>query len=86
MKPSIVFKGIVKGAYSEYQAVGLDEAPVMCFGGNTLREVLQGLVIEEWTFILKVNGRRIKNVANYIKRQGLNPEDYSRYQNGVMIV
>lgn len=86
MKSPIVFKGIVKGAFSKYQADGLEEAPVMSFEGNSLHEVLRGLAIDEWVFILKVNGRRIKNVLSYIKRQGLNPEDYTRYQNGVMMV
>jgi hypothetical protein len=86
MKPSIVFKGIVKGSYSKFQACDCETAPVMSFEGNSLHEVIQGLVIEEWTFILKVNGRRIRNVANYIKRQGLNLEDYSRYQNGEMVI
>lgn len=82
----IMFKGIVKGAFSEYQASGIEEAPVIKFEGNSLHEVLHGLAIDEWTFILKVNGRRIKDVFSYIKRHGLNPEDYTRYQNGVMMV
>lgn len=56
MKTSIVFKGIVKGAFSKYQVVGLEECPVMKFEGTDLHNVLYGLAIDEWTFILKVNG------------------------------
>lgn len=78
MKTSIVFKGIVKGLFSFNQTCGYEESPVMQFEGNSLHEVIDGLVIDEWSFVLKVNGRRIKNPFNYIKRSGLNPMDYMR--------
>lgn len=74
----VSFKGIVKGSYSHYQATGLEYPPVMKFEGDSIHSVLFGLAIEEWTFVLRVNGRRIKNVVEYIKRQGLDLRDYRR--------
>lgn len=78
MKTNVVLKGIVKGAYSYYQGGCCEEHPVMQFTGSTLEEVINGLVLDEWIFTLKVNGRRIKNPFQYIKRSGLNPMDYVR--------
>lgn len=78
MKAKVEFKGIVKGAFSKYQAVGYEEAAVMRFEGETIEETCWGLALEEWTFILKVNGKRIKDVFAYIKRKGLDIADYTR--------
>ncbi|MFD3261838.1 hypothetical protein ACE3MQ_24880 [Paenibacillus lentus] len=73
------FKGIVRGGFSENQAVGLHEPAVMEFEGDNLHEILWGLAIDGWICILKVNGRRIKNVMMYLKRNGLDPHDYMRF-------
>lgn len=73
------FKGIVRGAFSGYQAVGLEEPAVMSYEGNDLHDMLYGLALDEWLGVLKVNGRKIKDIMSYIKRQGLNPHDYMRY-------
>lgn len=78
----VEFKGIVRGSYSYYQyfAEKYNEplASVMKFVGNDLESVLKGLAIEEWIFILKVNGKRIKDPFEYIKRKGLQLSDYMR--------
>lgn len=76
--PSIVLKGIVRGTFSYLQSVCPEEPAVLEFKGETLHEVVNGLVLDEWIFTLKVNGRRIKNPFQYIKRSGLNPVDYMR--------
>jgi hypothetical protein len=78
IKVKVSFKGIVKGAFSKYQSWGLEESPVMKFEGSTLHSVLKGLAIEEWTFILTVDGRRIQDVAGYIKSKRLKIENYMR--------
>lgn len=44
--------------------------------GDDLHSLLDGLAIDEWCFVLKVNGRRVKNVLQYIKRKGLDPSNY----------
>lgn len=74
------FKGIVRGSFSEYQADGLeDEVPVVeIFLSDSLHDLIAGLAIDEWIFVLKVNGRRVKNPYAYIKRQGLDPYNYIR--------
>lgn len=80
----IEFKGIVRGAYSKCQpdaekdGWASDNPGVYRFVGDSLHEILNGLAIEEWIFILKVNGKRIKDPLEYIKRKGLNPADYMR--------
>ncbi|MEC0089378.1 hypothetical protein [Paenibacillus macquariensis] len=76
------FKGIIRGTYSWFQASGFEEVAVYKFEDENLHELLDGLAIDEWSFVLKVNGRRIKNVIQYLKRNKLNPENYMRYQNG----
>ncbi|OAB27848.1 hypothetical protein PMSD_23045 [Paenibacillus macquariensis subsp. defensor] len=72
------FKGIIRGTYSRFQASGIEEKVVYKFEDENLHELLDGLAIDEWSFILKANGRRIKDVISYIKRKGLNPQDYLR--------
>lgn len=72
------FKGIVRGSFSNYQACGLTEGPLHIFKGDDLDEILSGLAIDEFIFILKSNGRRIKNPWLYIKRQGLDIKNYTR--------
>ena len=78
MKAKVEFKGIVKGAFSKYQSAGCETEAVMCFEGSSVEEACWGLALEEWTFILKVNGKRIKDVFAYIKRKGLDVADYTR--------
>ncbi|MEC0231157.1 hypothetical protein [Paenibacillus alba] len=75
---SIVLKGIVRGTFSQFQPYCPEEPAVMKFEGTSLSDVIQGLVLDEWIFTLKVNGRRIKNPFQYIKRSGLNPIEYMR--------
>lgn len=72
------FKGVVRGAYSYWQSFGLNETAVHSFNADSLHELLVGLAIDEWIFVLQVNGRRIKNPVAYIKRQGLDPYNYTR--------
>lgn len=80
----IEFKGIVRGSYSDTQKYAesegwADELSVMYrFVGNSLHDILKELLIDQWIFILKVNGKRIKEPLEYIKRKGLNPADYMR--------
>jgi hypothetical protein len=76
----VQFKGIVKGAYSNYQSCGLEEPPVMKFEGGTVHSVLKGLAIEEWTFILTVDGKRIADVPAFIKKKRLKIENYMRME------
>jgi hypothetical protein len=69
----VSFKGIVRGAYSDYQH-GMDDSEnlsVMKFSGSSLEEALKGLVLPEWIFILKVNGRRISDPVKYLKLKGV---------------
>ena len=69
-------KGIIRGSFSEFQAEGIEESAVINYVGDTLHEVLEGLALDEWIFILRVNGRRIKDVLTYIKRRGLEPKEF----------
>ncbi|MFJ2042188.1 hypothetical protein ACIOBL_01220 [Paenibacillus taichungensis] len=72
------FKGIVRGTFSQYQTFGCVENPVVSFSSNDLHEMLDGLAIDEFIFVIKVNGRRIKDPIRYIKRLGLNFRNYTR--------
>lgn len=80
----VEFKGIVRGNFSMYQKEAesegwSNELPASYrFAGTSIHEVLNGLCIEEWIFILKVNGKRIKNPFEYIKNKGLDIADFMR--------
>ncbi len=78
MKQSIVFKGIIRGTFSELQAGGYSDPAVITFKGTSLHDILDGLALPEWIFFLKVNGKRIKNAYEYIQRKGLDLSDYAR--------
>ena len=67
-------KGIVRGAYSEYTEFGGiygSSSPVLKLEGNSLDEVVTGLALPEWIYILYVNGKRIVDPVRYLKRKGL---------------
>lgn len=74
----VELKGIVRGTFSKYQTFTLEDAPVMVFTGSTLEEVVTGLALEEWMFVLRVNGIRIKDAFSYLERKGLPRSDYMR--------
>ena len=71
-------KGIVRGTFSQYQTFGYAENPVVTLSSNDLHEMLDGLALDEFVFVIKVNGRRIKDPVRYIKRLGLNFRNYTR--------
>ncbi|WP_145333298.1 hypothetical protein [Paenibacillus xylanexedens] len=72
------FKGIVRGTFSQYQTFGCVENPVVVLSSNDLHEMLDGLALDEFVFVLKTNGRRIKDPVRYINRLGLNFRNYTR--------
>lgn len=67
----IKFVGIIRGTYSEMQAIGEGTQVVHNISGTTLDGVLDNLVLPEWIYKLYVNGRRIANPEKYLKRKGL---------------
>lgn len=78
----VEFKGIVRGAFSNYQLASEmfgERTPCFYqFVGSSVEQVLSELCIEEWIFVLKVNGKRVKNPIDYFKRKGLNLANFMR--------
>lgn len=71
-------KGIIRGAVSELQHEGFNKVAIEHFESDNLHDLLEELLLDEWIFILKVNGRRIKNPLLYIRQKGLDPDYYTR--------
>lgn len=80
----VEFKGIVRGAYSQFQQDAEKDGwaesnlSVFSFIGTSVNEILDGLAIDEWIFVIKVNGKRIKDPFDYIQRKGLILANYMR--------
>lgn len=64
-------KGIVRGTYSELQKDYPNEPALISFQGDSLEEVVTGLVLPEWIYNLYVNGKRIVNPKRYLKSKGI---------------
>jgi hypothetical protein len=67
----VKFKGIIRGVYSELQREFPSEPAVLVYEGDTLEDVVVGLVLSEWIYALYVNGKRIANPERYLKRKGI---------------
>lgn len=77
-KAKVQFKGIIRGIYSEYEREELPAPSILVFEGETLEEVIGGLVLDEWIFVLRVSGKRIANPKRYLKTKHINPSLYMR--------
>jgi hypothetical protein len=69
----VQLKGIVRGTYSDMQEAfeETNEPAVLVATGKSLEEVVVGLALPEWIYVLKVNGKRIVDPVRYLKRKGI---------------
>lgn len=68
------FKGIVRGSFSKYQAWGFEneQETIWKFESMDLKELfVDHLVLPEWIFTLRVNGKKIVDPVRYLKRKGI---------------